>query len=89
MNIIKKRTPKILSATCLSFALILGVPASVGGESLFHDSAFAPQLAQTEPFVDTLGKRKSFKNKKKLSNLLWKIFKQIIHNIYWLPLKIF
>ena len=64
MNIIKKRTPKILSATCLSFVLILGVPAPVGGEPLFHDSAFAPQLAQTEPFVDTLGKRQELQKQK-------------------------
>lgn len=58
MNIIKKRTPKILSATCLSFALVMGVPAPAGGELLSNDLAPVPQvLAQKEkePFFDTLG----------------------------------
>lgn len=57
MNIIKKRTPKFLSATCLSFALVLGVPTPAGGEPLSYDLAVIPQFAQKEkePFVDTLG----------------------------------
>lgn len=57
MNIIKKRTPKFLSATCLSFALVLGVPTPAGGELFFYDLATVPQFAQKEkaPFVDTLG----------------------------------
>lgn len=57
MNIIKKRTPKFLSATCLSFALVLGVPTPAGGEPFSYDLAAVPQFAQKEkaPFVDTLG----------------------------------
>lgn len=57
MNIIKKRTPKFLSATFLSFALVLGVPTPAGGEPLSYDLAIVPQFAQKEkePFVDTLG----------------------------------
>lgn len=57
MNIIKKRTPKFLSATCLSFALVLGVPTPAGGESSSYYLAAMPQFAQKErePFIDTLG----------------------------------
>lgn len=60
MNIIKKRTPKFLSATCLSFALVLGVPTPAGGEPLSYDLSFLPQSfaqEEKEPFIDTLGKR--------------------------------
>lgn len=60
MNIIKKRTPKFLSATCLSFALMLGVPTPAGGEPFSYDLAVVPQFAQKEkaPFIDTLGQLK-------------------------------
>lgn len=59
MNIIKKRTPKFLSATCLSFALVMGVPAPVAGaELLSNDLAPVPQILaqkEKEPFFDALG----------------------------------
>lgn len=56
MNIIKKRTPKFLSATFLSFALVLGVPTPASGEPLSNYIAAFPQFAQKEkePFIHTL-----------------------------------
>lgn len=58
MNIIKKRTPKFLSAICLSFALILGVPTPVSGEPISYNLASVPRFAQKEkePFISTLGR---------------------------------
>lgn len=67
MNIIKKRTPKFLSATCLSFALVLGVPTPAGGELLSFDVAPMPQefaQKETTPFIDMLASRKAIIQKK-------------------------
>ena len=86
MNIIKKRTPKFLSATCLSFALVLGVPTPAGGEPLSYDLATVPRFAQKEkePFVDTLGQLQELhQTKETIQSIIEDI--KINYNEYLLP----
>lgn len=60
MNIIKKRTPKFLSAILISFILFLGVPTPAGGE------LFSCNTIRIEPFAQELYTINTFEKMNKM-----------------------
>ena len=85
MNIIKKRTPKFLSATCLSFALVLGfLRLRAGNLFLMIWQPCCDLLKRKEPFVDTLGQLQELhQTKETIQSIIEDI--KINYNEYLLP----